>query len=87
MRQYEAAIIGVVMGLLYGIVLWASYDALATASFILYKNIHLLPLATTASVIILAFVCLFSYPLWAGRLEQAIVYSITKDDDEEDEDE
>jgi hypothetical protein len=86
MRRYEATGIGIFMGVLYGVILWASVDSLSTASFILYNDTTRLPILVTGVIIILAFVCLFSYPYWAGRLEQMIVYSFTKDN-EEDEDE
>jgi hypothetical protein len=82
MRQYEAAAIGIVMGCLYGLILWASVDALSMASFILYNNTTLLPLEVTGAITLLAFICLFSSPYWAGRLEQMIVRTVGKDDDE-----
>jgi type III secretory pathway component EscT len=86
MRQYEAIAIGIVMGLLYGIILKVSVDTFSMASFILYKDLTLIPIATTFIIIGLAFLCMFSYPYWAPQLEQMIVYSITKEN-EEDEDE
>jgi hypothetical protein len=84
MRWSEASGIGIVMGILYGIVLWASFESLSQASFILYGDTFQLPLEVTGVIIILAFICLFSSPFWAGRLEQMIVYSITKDDKDDD---
>jgi hypothetical protein len=90
MRQYEAAGIGIIMGCLYGLVLWASIDALSLASFILYKDTRLLPGVTTALIIILGFICLFTYPIWEPVMERMIVYSATRkqdDDDDEDDDE
>jgi len=86
MKQYEAAVIGIVMGLLYGLILWASVEALSMASFILYNDLFRLPLEVTGVIILIAFICLFTSPYWAGKLEQMIVYSFTKDN-EEDEDE
>jgi hypothetical protein len=85
MKQYEAAGIGIVMGCLYGLVLWATVDALSMASFILYKDTRVLPEVTTAIVMILGFFCLFTYPYWAGKLEQMIVYTVTKQEEDDDE--
>ena len=83
MRKYEAAGIGVVMGCLYGLVLWASNDALSLASFILYKNTMFLPEVTTAIVIISAFLCLFTYPLWEPKLQQMIVNTVTRNNEDD----
>jgi hypothetical protein len=85
MRWYEAAGIGMVMAALYSLILWASVDSLSQASFILYGDTFKLPLEVTGVIIIIAFICLFSYPLWAGKLEQMIVYTITKKKDDDDE--
>jgi hypothetical protein len=85
MHRYEAASIGIFMGILFGVVLWASVDSLSQASFILYGDTFKLPLEVTGVIIIIAFICLFSYPLWAGKLEQMIVYTITKKKDDDDE--
>jgi hypothetical protein len=83
MRWYEATCIGVVMGCLYGLVLWAAVDALFMASFILYNNPLFLPTTTTVITMSIAFICLFSYPHWAGKLEQMIVHTITKEKDDD----
>lgn len=64
MKWYEAAGIGVIMGCLYGITLWASMDTFSTASFILYGNARIIPVYTTLITISLAFLVLFSYPWW-----------------------
>jgi hypothetical protein len=86
MRWYEAAGIGVVLGCLYGLTLWASMDALALASFVLYGNKYKLPIATTGTSILIAFGCLFSYKLWTPKIEQILISSIEnkmeQDDDE-----
>jgi hypothetical protein len=38
MKPIEAAGIGILMGLLYGVTLWASLDAFSTASFITHYH-------------------------------------------------
>jgi hypothetical protein len=87
MKLYEATGIGVVMGCLYGLVLWASVDALSLASFILYKDTRVLPEMVTAIIIILAFGCLFTYTLWEPILEQMIITTVKNEKEKEDDDE
>jgi Mg/Co/Ni transporter MgtE len=85
MRWSEAAGIGIIMGCLFGLVLWAAIDSLSLASFILYKNTLLLPGVTALITISIAFLFLFSYPFWATKLEQMIVHTVTKEKEDEDE--
>ena len=85
MHWYESAGIGIIMGCLYGVVLWASIDALSLASFILYKNRLFLPEVTTGIVIGLAFLCLFTYTFWVSKLEEIIENLVIKEWEDDDE--
>jgi hypothetical protein len=88
MRWYEAAGIGIVMGILYGVILWASVDSLSFASFILYGNREYLPKVVTGIVMVLSFLFLFTYPLWEPVLMQGVINAATEQSDyEEDDDE
>ena len=72
MTPNEATLTGIIMGLLYGITLWASTDALAQASFILYGNPYYIPILSTLSITGIAFVLLFTYQYWEPFFEEAI---------------
>jgi hypothetical protein len=87
MKTHESAAIGAVIGLLYGIVLWASVDSLSQASFILYGDVYFIPLAVSMFVAILSLVGILSYPLWVTHAQNAIVAIATQDYDELEEDE
>ena len=41
---------------------WASYDSLHTASYILYNDHFLIPIATTITIALLSFGGMFAYP-------------------------
>ena len=84
MRLSEAAIVGVVMGGLYGLTLIAAADALSLASFILFKNPYLIPFGTASIVMLIAFITLFSYPYWIVRAEDAL-FRLAEDIQTEDE--
>ena len=72
MRWYEAAGVGVIMGGLYGLVLWASMDALSLFSFFYFGDQYFIPFRFTAAVILPAFLCLFTVPLWVPVIERLI---------------
>jgi type III secretory pathway component EscT len=82
MKTHESAAIGAVIGLLYGIVLWASYDAFSVASFIIYGDQNYLPLLIAAPIACLSILCVLSYPLWVKHAQNAIVAIATQDYDE-----
>jgi predicted MFS family arabinose efflux permease len=84
MRSYEAAGIGIIMGCLYGLTLWAATDALSLASFILFKNTRLLPELTTGLVMIIGFFCLFTYKWWEPVMEKLIIHSVKRETEPED---
>ena len=73
MQKVESAVIGGILGTLHGVVLWASMDSLALASWILYGNQYVLPLATTGIVSILSLLVVFSYQMWANVVFDSMV--------------
>jgi hypothetical protein len=92
MRWYEAAGIGIVMGALCCLTLWASVDALSLVSFMNYGDRFYMPLRVTAVVMCCAFLCLFSVPIWypyaedaVQRLGEQIAEDLKEQDDDEDE--
>lgn len=87
MEKVEAAAVGGVIGLLYGIVLWASYDAFSVASFIIYGDQNYLPLLIAAPIACLSILCVLSYPLWVKPAQNAIAMLANADYDELEEDE
>lgn len=87
MEKVEAAAVGGVIGLLYGIVLWASVDSLSEASFILYGNPNYIPVRVAMFIGVLSLAIVLSYPLWVKHAQNAIVTIATADYDELEEDE
>ena len=49
--------IGTMLGLIHTLILWASYQSLPTASYLLYGNPHILPLAMTGIVDLAMVLC------------------------------
>jgi hypothetical protein len=72
MKWYDAAGIGWVMGCLYGLVLWASVDAFSLLSFLKYGDRFYMPFRITAVIIVDAFLCLFSVPVWYPFAERGV---------------
>lgn len=89
MKISEAGAIGIIMGCLYGIVLWASMDALKLASKILYNDPYYIPFETVIFVMLVAFGALFTYEFWYPNIEEFIFQdweTIDPLDDEEKDD-
>jgi len=82
MEKVEAAAVGGVVGLLYGVVLWASVDSLSEASFILYGNRYYIPLNVSLFIGVLSLACVLSYPLWIKVAQNAVEWLATQDYDE-----
>jgi len=87
MEKVEAAAVGGVIGLLYGVVLWASVDSLSYASFILYGNQYFIPVRVAMVIAVLSLALVLSYPLWVKYAQNAIVTIGTAEYDELEEDE
>jgi len=68
----SSALVGVLMGGLYGVTLWASLDAFSLASKMLYGNIYIIPFVTTDLIMCIAFVCLWSYERWVSFFEDLV---------------
>ncbi len=64
MKWYESIGVGATMACLYGLVLWASVDALSLLSFYNYGDRFYIPFQVTAIIMVVAFLCLFSVPVW-----------------------
>lgn len=73
MNNPEAAGVGVLLGLLYGLVLAASLDSLGFASWVLYRNMYTIPLATSLTTAFLSLATVLTYPWWIERAQNAIV--------------
>jgi hypothetical protein len=86
-KLWQAAGIGVIMGCLFRVVLWAATDSLSFASFILYGNRQFVPNVVTGIIMGLSFLFLFTYPWWAPILEEGIINAATEKPNQEDEDE
>ena len=82
MEKVEAAAVGGVIGLLYGVVLWASVDSLSYASFILYGNPHFIPVRVAMVIGVLSLAIVLSYPLWLKHAQNAIAWLANADYDE-----
>jgi uncharacterized protein YacL len=82
MEKVEAAAVGGIIGLLYGVVLWASVDSLSQASFILYGNQYFIPVRVALFIGVLSLAIVLSYPLWVSRAQEAIELIANADYDE-----
>jgi hypothetical protein len=82
MEKVEAAAIGAIIGLLYGVVLWASVDSLSYASFILYGNRYHIPVGVTLFISVLSLAGVLSYPLWLKHAQNFIATLAAPDYDE-----
>ena len=82
MEKVEAAAVGGIIGLLYGVVLWASVDSLSYASFILYGNQYFIPVRVAMVIGVLSLAIVLSYPLWVKHAQNAIAMLAAPDYDE-----
>ena len=83
METRFCVILGVLIGCLYGITLWASLDAFSLASSILYRDEYIIPFVSTAVITLLTFALLFTWELWYGYAEQVLMQFVEGEDDEE----
>lgn len=73
MKHYEAVGVGVVIGIVYGVILWAAMDAFALASYLIFKNVYTIPFITTAIPTLILLAGVLSYTRWVNGAENAIM--------------
>lgn len=73
MKHYEAVGVGVVIGIVYGVILWAATDSLSLASWMLYKNSYIIPVVTALVSALILLAGVLSYTRWVNGAENAIV--------------
>jgi hypothetical protein len=64
----------VILALFNAAIFAISYGSFATASFILYGNAMLLPIATTLVTAFISFVGVLTYTLWIKHAQNAMVW-------------
>lgn len=63
---------------------WASYDAFSTASFIMYDNPFIIPIATTLVIAFISFGGMIAYP-WLEKAAEWLIARIRTDFESADE--
>jgi hypothetical protein len=71
-KLQHAALIGGILGCLYGVTLWASLDAFSFASWILYGNEYIIPFLSTGVITGIALLLFFSWNLWYYYAERFV---------------
>lgn len=80
-------LIGCMMGCIHALVLWASYVSFSLASYILYGDASILPLATTGICDLAMVVCVVLANWWMPRFEESMMIIVESSRQElEDED-
>lgn len=80
-------LIGCMMGCIHALVLWASYVSFSLASYILYGDASILPLATTGICDLAMVICVVLMNWWMPRFEKTMINIIESSRQElEDED-
>jgi len=65
--------VGILMGILWGAVLWSFKSTIGEASFLLTGNANLIPMQATIIVFVIAFPVLLTYTLWVHVLEEFLI--------------
>lgn len=73
MEKVEAAAVGGILGVLYGVILAASMDALSFASYLLYGNQYLIPIVTAMFTGLLAYITTITYESWSPYVQDELV--------------
>jgi hypothetical protein len=73
MQKLDAFVVGGVLGVIHGMILFVCLD-FQTASFILYGNGYLLPLAATAIIDTVMLFTVLSYALWINPAQNAMAW-------------
>lgn len=74
-RQFSI-IVGCMMGGIHGLILWTSYVSFSLASYILYGDINILPLATTGICDLAMVACVLLMNWWMPRFEESMILMI-----------
>lgn len=72
MTNAEAAFVGVVLGYAH-VVIFALFQNFALASFILYGDQRLIPIAATLVIDVLMLVTVLTYTYWLDPVQNALV--------------
>ena len=67
--------IGCMMGGIHGLILWAAYESLPTASYLLYGNPHILPLSVTLIVDLVMVLCIL-LANWLMRVVERLMIAL-----------
>jgi hypothetical protein len=77
-----AALLGISLGALHGLILWAAMQELSLASFILYGNRYLVPIATANIVSAVALFTVLSSTWWLPWMMNLVdKYAVKRDEE------